>query len=797
MACARELETLPIKAAHPTQQVAFFGPYGSDYSADWEAEVSNYLEENIASFEVFSSRLLQSIVQRESELCRAYALPSSPITLPNIDCVYDQEIQVFRATYEDLLMDLEDLKWFERVNFMAITRIFAKISNNSNDEGAFEQQHSRWLAVQRSLDETSAKTLGRVKKLVTEILGVLSRTRRATHSWGIASLLSHRLADKATQDMMYELFINDQHALIKTYFLSGKLSEVITTTDSRRIVGKIYRIAAVMGAKKTSKMALEAMLREEVSAEQVFSCMETWEIRLKACLHQSRNINMEMDLFSEHLSSVLDSLGSKALDLLQQDYRGGLLLHQMAKRNLTSLCEVMSSVCLREDAEVSAEILISIDCYGKTPLHYAVDGGNVSMLVTFLNTLYRLDIDEKIMRRVRTAIGDVFVSSVRSGADQMVGMIMEHDFDIQHQSSRGETALYCAARVGDVHLIRSIALRVHGQEFAVNVTEKTRGWTPLIVACANGHALAAELLLLAGAEPNIQDARGWTALEHAIFRGHHTVADLLKIEQTTILHDGPAAAVRSLCKETHSLCNADEKKIIVHLGSTQGGHSQPAIQLGRSNPIGNDRHHQELPLELHISISGSDSATRVIHLPILEDQLHRPLVFKAQHCIPFRLTLKLYRCESIDSKVLISSGTSLLDDDGLLGEKYESLIRERSIYLIDLETPSQTGAVLLSYVVVKPFTDLKQAKTPNPLISTSNSVQLIGHRGNLIPYTCLRSIADSGNRRVWPECGRSVITPTGGKYIYGRSSHSRELQSEFDIASHFYLLRNLVHRSLR
>ncbi|KAK9436618.1 putative ankyrin repeat-containing protein [Metarhizium brunneum] len=97
--------------------------------------------------------------------------------------------------------------------------------------------------------------------------------------------------------------------------------------------------------------------------------------------------------------------------------------------------------------------------------------------------------------------------------------------------------------------------------------------------------------------------------------------------------------------------------------------------------------------------------------------------------MPLQIMLKLHRCESINSKVVVSSGTSSLDEERLLGEKYESLIRERTVYLIDKETPAPAGTVLLSYVVAKPFPGLQKPSTSNQHRPENTFVQLVGHRG--------------------------------------------------------------------
>ena len=54
-----------------------------------------------------------------------------------------------------------------------------------------------------------------------------------------------------------------------------------------------------------------------------------------------------------------------------------------------------------------------------------------------------------------------------------------------------------------------------------------RGWTPLFIACVEGHLNIVKLLIKAGANQHKLDCFGWTAKEHASFRGHLEIAALL------------------------------------------------------------------------------------------------------------------------------------------------------------------------------------------------------------------------------------------------------------------------------
>lgn len=66
-------------------------------------------------------------------------------------------------------------------------------------------------------------------------------------------------------------------------------------------------------------------------------------------------------------------------------------------------------------------------------------------------------------------------------------------------------------------------LKIRNTDFDTSV----RGWTPLFIACVEGHISIVKLLIEAGADQHKVDCFGWTAKEHATFRGYLHLALLL------------------------------------------------------------------------------------------------------------------------------------------------------------------------------------------------------------------------------------------------------------------------------
>lgn len=701
--------------------------------ANNEPEALKYLEENITSFETFRLPMLESIVGREKELCYAFGFPSTPSTLPNISSVNCVELRIVQAAYDELLIELKQLQWFDKVNYAAMQKLFSKLYNCGYDKSNVQHYYSRWMTLQKSLQQSWFDTFSRIDKIVTEIQQESSKPLVGTHSWYIARVFSQAFPDPS-HDTTQESFTGDRHSLLEKCIGLETVQHTMKRNDAGFSAGDVFLISLLFSGNNTTALALQAIPSEHISEEQVFQVLQIYGLGFLSSQGYKQEFHGTLfDKGSSQFLSLLNSLGPDVADILQRkDGYGCLLLHYAVKYGLNSVCEFIVSRLIAIGTAAVGQTLIAVDHNGDTPLHCAVVTGNSPVLAILLKALPKIHVHKKTMASVRTVLGDILVLAVKSKEIEMVKNLLQHGPELLHQSVRGETALYCASRIGNIPLTQLFLSHLSQDKLSVDLVEKSRGWTPLMVACANGHAAIAELLLQAGAKLGTLDHRGWTALEHAIFRGHHTVAEVFKPDQSNPAHEGPASAVRTFRPISRYFCNEGEKLLIVHLGSTQGGHDRAAIQLGGSNPNGTCKPSQQCRLELQISLLGNHSAAKILQLPMLEDQLHKPLVFRVKEGTPLQIVVKAHRYESISSKVFLSSGTSLLDQGDVLGEKHESLIRERTIYMMDKESSAFAGAVLLSYVVATPFSGLEKDRTSKFMKTNAGPVQLIGHRGILI-----------------------------------------------------------------
>lgn len=89
----------------------------------------------------------------------------------------------------------------------------------------------------------------------------------------------------------------------------------------------------------------------------------------------------------------------------------------------------------------------------------------------------------------------------------------------------GSTGLFRAAAAGDLKGTRAALAAANVDVDQMAESGACRGWTPLLIASANGHPSVVGELLAAGANPNVRNPRGRTAL---MFAARYGYADIVK-----------------------------------------------------------------------------------------------------------------------------------------------------------------------------------------------------------------------------------------------------------------------------
>ena len=99
-------------------------------------------------------------------------------------------------------------------------------------------------------------------------------------------------------------------------------------------------------------------------------------------------------------------------------------------------------------------------------------------------------------------------------------------FNVQEKDDDGWTLLHYAAYVGHLPLL---AYCLYVAFIPVNAGPPLT-WTPLAAAARNDRIHAVQLLLHAGADPDVQDPTGLRPMDYARIEGHRDVEEMLDLD---------------------------------------------------------------------------------------------------------------------------------------------------------------------------------------------------------------------------------------------------------------------------
>lgn len=663
-----------------------------------------------------------SITRREAVFCAILGLHSVPDAIPNIDTLEQCELALLLFVYQGLLREVHEVEWFGRINETAIVKIFDKFDNGLQLTSDYYTLQSRWAVIQRGLENFVAKINKRISGAVVDIRRVSSMARQPTRSLYMSALIR----DGFAPENAYDWIKNDEVAALRNYCLSRDAPISAPQPEFERQFYSLFIAAIMMEAKESANFLFEFVKEKGcvIHTDQI-------PLFLTVCGLMKQNGSSITPAPEDWLVQLFDEPCALATVLLHhKDVHGRFALHYAAKYELKSFCEALVRCAIDSDAEHLGDVLSRRDEDGMTPLHYAVLSGETSILTILLKGLVGFEETRQSKLCLRTLFGDLLLLSVRSGQDDVLKILLIHQPNIKHTTPHGETALYCASRANHLDLVK-LLLSYAQSGLDVNIATAT-WWTPLMVACANGHSEVVSCLLEAGAEPERCDALGWTAREHAVFRGHLGIAELFTSTPSQATNGGPADSYRQAYQSPSqtSLSNNNERLVVINLGSTRGGHGRSAFELSHYNNEKGSGLSATSSLVLEISAPGTEAEPKLMRLPVLEDQINQPFIFHAKNEDALQISVRLFRRETIDSMVLLSRGNTTLDHGKVFfGKKRESMIREVTVFMMDKETMDLTGTVLLSYVVATPFAGLQQPDTTNYRRRLGDPVQIVGHRG--------------------------------------------------------------------
>lgn len=245
------------------------------------------------------------------------------------------------------------------------------------------------------------------------------------------------------------------------------------------------------------------------------------------------------------------------------------LVENGAKHSSIHVASVLGDIERAKDALKSGNDVNSPDRSGRTPLHWAIQGGDTAKIMIDFLIDRGADVEGTALKGSatplylaastgnRTAVdaltahganvnaeaafgGRPFTVAQSQGHREIARLLLESGADACTANAFGETALHDAAAENDVDMLRTlldrgcdpntmsrvVPIRLPGGQRAWNMTPRN-ALTPLHIAANCGHILAAELLIQHGADINKQDHQGHTPLHSAVVEGQTEIVSLL------------------------------------------------------------------------------------------------------------------------------------------------------------------------------------------------------------------------------------------------------------------------------
>ena len=490
--------------------------------------------------------------------------------------------------------------------------------------------------------------------------------------------------------------------------------------------------------------------------------------------------NKERDISSEasrddknvvFLEYLLDHLGPQQRIALQaRDVYNRIPLHYAAHYGCVVICHMVIS-CMQAwnlfEVSPGTDASFFQDAEGSSPLHLSVIGGHAHTTRVLLDAEGWRGANEQkaTVRKHMSKSGEVLALAVKADFVTIVQLLVEAGVDLDYQDDQGETALHIAARFGHTECARILLEEHGGQKASVEVAEKSFGWTPLFIACVDGHIEIVRILIAANARLERLDTSGWTAKEHAALRGHMDIAtvladvtamssscdmDPLSVSPTNL--DAPNKSLAERRSNTTANCNGNsngalrstepvktyghryltkETLILVSLGSMDTRKAVEAVNLDRI-PLA-DAHSTQLDtaLSIVVSASGAKGEPTIIDLPVQDNISTDPIVFTALDATKVRLLFDIVPTYAGSNDQRVGRGVALLSSiKPSIGSKRITLQGDLAVPIMAASTLEVIGSVNFNFLIITPFTH------PNMTISedvtywkSMASTMVIGHRG--------------------------------------------------------------------
>ncbi|KAI9774276.1 MAG: Glycerophosphocholine phosphodiesterase [Geoglossum simile] len=440
----------------------------------------------------------------------------------------------------------------------------------------------------------------------------------------------------------------------------------------------------------------------------------------------------------ELLRYVLDRLRPRHRPALQaKDSYGRMPLHYAAQFGFAAICQVIINR-MQEWGQFDISDGIDSptwqDAEGWAPLHLSVIGGHPLTTEVLLDAeqwggecVYSMGLRKSVSKS-----SAVLALATKANSVDIVKLLVTAGVDINYQDGSGETALHIAARFGHVDCAIILLEGSDFQKANTELTEKTFAWTPLFIACVDGHLGVVEVLIGAGADLDTPDLSGWTAKEHAALRGHidiaRRLADLMTpeasdSEASTVVSHSPPSGSSLEDRTSHLLAQGigsprtpepvktfghryltKDSMVLVSLGTMDMRKDIEAVKLDRIPFAEAHLTQLDTALSLAVSATGAQGEPTVIDLPVQENISTEPISFMTHDASKVRILFDIIPTYSGSKDQIVGRAVAMLSSvKPSMGTKRTTLQGDISVPIMSANTLDVIGSVNFSVLVITPF----------------------------------------------------------------------------------------------
>lgn len=662
----------------------------------------------------------QQIDTKEQNIWRNLEQDEAP---PVSQLVYADrhELNNLHTAFSELRGELQQIQWCEFINEEAISRLCQKLHRFHKIVDLHQSRALDWVSANAIRRLTY---LGKIQDIISCIEQAITSQRTPSHG----SLRIKTICDKEGLEypgVIVNAARNDD-ADTMTNFLDQSLMR------GRKLSSTLYRGLLLFSITCLSKECASVLVSKSTifGVDTDSSCLAHLLITIGRCM----NLNISRSLEFELCYQMIDHIGSARFGTCDALSRSPL--HFAALYGLPEVCRELFDSPI--DGELSKSDLIKeilhSDFQGFTPLHLAATHEQTGCVKIFLD-IFRQATEVLDIKKLRRDLNQLLLIAIQLQFDEIVQLLLTQPIDIDFRSTRGETLLYIAARIGREDYVSSLLEHSRDTKANIELKEPVLGWTPLFIASVEGHIDVVNALLTAGADQSIVDKNGWTVKEHATFRGHLHIAEIFAQYDFNDYTTGPGSIVFP-CNVDHNLpLQSGCSHVVVNLGGMHQELSPRAIDLDNLLLSTCDKFQRPSTIySIEVCSNQKDGPVFLHSLPLLDDTTNLPMVFPVEDSSGKpQLTFKIYSAtvEKGAKGVLVGTGVALLESQNhILGNNRENLVRDQTIPIIDNNTLQILGTVTFTFLIVRPFSGKFHPSGTQHLPRSHERTKVVGHRGN-------------------------------------------------------------------